>query len=434
MARKLKYGFITLAILIGAGAAWKIHVASAAERADELWRLADEASRRFDFRVAHSHLLRYLQLRPTEVEAQLQAGRCARRAEFLGDYEGDDPELQHAASRHFSEAERLGAPPETVAVERVLADIQHGTLGNNERILVERVSKLTPDTPLILEGLIHAYLRHVNFEKALACENALLRMEPGNLQGLLWRGRMRSLLRQKSPAYEDFESALRLAPDFDPARYYLAEMLAAENRYHEAEPHVKVLIEHSPANLLVRLLWARCQIELGHDSAGAELDAWLQDAPPHHPRLLEALDAAARVALSSSQPEKGERYARQALTELPLDKQALYNLSRSVNVQGRKQEARDIEKQLAQVMKDLAIVASVWDRLAKDSTNLELRYELGSAYMRLARPGDALVWLNSVLDREPEHRATLRLLANYYEKCGKRALAAEMRRRLAEIS
>jgi tetratricopeptide (TPR) repeat protein len=432
MSRRLKYGLQTLAVLIAAGAAWKIHVASAAARADELWKLADGACRRFDFRAAHAHLLCYLQLKPTEAEAHLQAGRCARRAEFLEDYEGEDPELEQAASRHLSEAERLGAPAEAVAVERALAGMKHGPWFNNERLLVDRVKKLTPDTSLILEGLIHTYLRHVNFEKALACEDALLRMEPGNLQGLLWRGRMRALLRQKPRAYEDFESALKLAPDFDPARYYLAEMLAAENRYHEAEPHVKILIEHSPKNLLVRLLRARCQIELGHDAAGAELDAWLQDAPPHHPRLIEALDAAARASLSSSQPEKAEGYARRALAELPLEKQALYNLSRSLNVQGRKQEAREVEKQLAQVMKDFAIVAQVWDRLAKESTNLELRYELGSAYLRLARPGDALVWLNSVLDREPEHQPTLRLLANYYEKCGQRALASEMRHRLVD--
>jgi tetratricopeptide (TPR) repeat protein len=432
MARRLTCGLVTLAILIGAGAAWKIRVASAEQRTAELWNLADGACRRFDFRAAHGYLLSYLQRKPAEMEAHLLAGRCARRAEFLQDYEGDDPELKQAVARHLSEAERLGAPPEVLAVERALADIQHGTWGNNERILVNRVRELKPDTTLILEGLIHAYLRHVNFEKALACEDALLRMEPGNLQGLLWRGRMRALLRQKPLAYEDYECALKLALDFDPARYYLAEMLAAENRSHEAEPHVKILIEHAPKNLLVRLLWARCRTELGHDSAGAELDAWLQDAPPHHPRLLEALDAAARAALSSSELEKAEGYARRALVELPLDKHALYNLSRCLNLQGRKQEAQEVEKQLAQVMKDLAIVARVWDRLGKDSTNLELRYELGNAYLRLARPADALVWLNSVLDREPEHRPTLQLLANYYEKSGQRALAAQMRHRLAE--
>jgi tetratricopeptide (TPR) repeat protein len=432
MARQLKYGFVTLAILIGAAAAWKIHAASAAKRADELWDLAEGACQRFNFRAAHCYLLCYLQFRPTEAEAHLKAARCARRAEFLEDYEGDDPELKQAVWRHLGEAGRLGAPAEALAVEQALADIQHGVSFNNERMLMERVRELTPDTPLILEGLIHAYLRHVNFEKALACEDALLRMEPGNLQGLLWRGRMRALLRHKPQAYEDLESALKLAPDFDPARYYLAEMLAAENRYREAEALAKILIEHAPKNLLNRLLWTRCRIELGDDSAGAELDAWLQDAPPHHPRLLEALDIAARAALSSSQPEKGEGYARRALKEFPLDKHALYNLLCSLNAQGRKQEGQKVEQQLAEVTQNLATVARVWDRLAKDSTNLELRYELGNAYLRLARPHDAMVWLNSILDREPEHQPTLRLLADYYEKCGQQALAAEMRHRLVQ--
>jgi tetratricopeptide (TPR) repeat protein len=432
MARRLTYGFVTLAILIAAGAAWRIQVASAEQRAAELWKLADGACRRFDFRAAHGYLLSYLQLKPVEMEAHLLAGRCARRAEFLEDYEGVDPELKHAIERHLREAQRLGAPLEEIDVELALVDIQHGALGNNERILFDRVRERKPDTLLILEGLIHAYLRHVNFEKALACQDALLRLEPGNLQGLLWRGRMRALLRQKAFAYEDYEGALKLAPDFDPARYYLAEMLAAENRYLEAEAHVEILIGHAPKNLLVRLLWARCRTELGHDSAGAELDAWLQDAPPHHPRLLEAFDAAGRVALSSSEPEIAEGYARRALAELPLDKHALHILSRSLNLQGRRQEAQEVEKQLAQVIKDLATVARVWDRLAHDSTNLELRYELGNAYLNLERPGDALVWLNSILDREPQHQATLRLLAGYFEKCGQQALAAEMKKRLAE--
>jgi Tfp pilus assembly protein PilF len=432
MARRLKYGLVTLTIVLAAGAAWKIHVASAAARADAFWEQAEAASRRFDFRAAHSSLLSYLQLRPTDAEAHLLAARCARRADFLEDYEGDDPEFEEAASHHLVEAERLGAAPEPIEVERVLADVRHGAWVNNERFLVERVRRLTSDTSLILEGLIYAYQRNLNYEKALACQNALLRVEPGNLQGFLWRGRMRALLRRKTPAYEDFKSALKLSPDFHPARYYLAEMLATENRYPEAEPHVKVLIDSSKNNLLVRLLWARCQVEMGHDPEGAGLEAWLRDAP-HHSRLNEALDAAARLALSSSQPEKAEKYARQALATGPLEKHALYNLSQSLTRQGRVQEAQEIDKQLAQVTKDLAIVQQVWDQLAKDSTSLELRYELGSAYLRLRRPGDALVWLNSVLDRDPQHRATLRLLGNYYERSGQPAQAAAMRQRLAAL-
>jgi hypothetical protein len=123
MARSLKYGLVALAILLGAAAAWKFHAAAAAARAEELRKLADDACRRFDFRAAHGHLLGYLQLRPADAEAHLQAARCARRAQFLEDYEGADPEWQQAAARHLDKAERLGAPPETVAVERALGPL-----------------------------------------------------------------------------------------------------------------------------------------------------------------------------------------------------------------------------------------------------------------------------------------------------------------------
>jgi hypothetical protein len=62
---------------------------------------------------------------------------------------------------------------------------------------------------------------------------------------------------------------------------------------------------------------------------------------------------------------------------------------------------------------------------------LQLRHEIGAAYLRIGRPGEALVWLNSVLDREPHHLPTLRSLAEFHEQAGNQALAAELRRRLA---
>src|SRR5947209_12571259 len=77
-------------------------------------------------------------------------------------------------------------------------------------------------------------------------------------------------------------------------------------------------------------------------------------------------------------------YARRALAELPCDKLALYNLSCSLHVQGRKQEAQEVEKQLAQVMKDLAIVARVWDRLGKDSDRKSTRLNSSHANISYA--------------------------------------------------
>jgi predicted Zn-dependent protease len=185
--------------------------------------------------------------------------------------------------------------------------------------------------------------------------------------------------------------------------------------------------------LLVRLAWATCQIEAGKNDIGRELlDRWLEDAPKDHPRLLEALTARAGLALTSGQAAEAERFARRALQESALDQQALYALARSLDLQGRGQEARAIETQLRKIKEDLHRVAQCREELARDPNDLHLRHEIGAAYLRLDRPGEALVWLNGILDRDPQYRPALQSLADYHARSGHTRLAAEMQRRLAE--
>ena len=51
----------------------------------------------------------------------------------------------------------------------------------------------------------------------------------------------------------DFEEAVRRDPDFDPARFYLAENLLRINRVEDAARHLNLLRARLPNNLLVRL-------------------------------------------------------------------------------------------------------------------------------------------------------------------------------------
>jgi Tfp pilus assembly protein PilF len=51
--------------------------------------------------------------------------------------------------------------------------------------------------------------------------------------------------------------------------------------------------------------------------------------------------------------------------------------------------------------------------------------------MRIGRPGEAHVWLNSILERDPQYRPALQSLADYYAKAGNHKLAQTMERRLA---
>jgi predicted Zn-dependent protease len=428
----VKYCLFILAATALGGAALAVYLGSVRSRAHEARQSADDASQRFDFTAAQAHLTAYLELHPSDAASHLLAARCARRAEFTEHYTGPNAELAATASRHLDTAERLGAAPEEVALERMFARAQHGDLAGTESTLMARVNQQGPDAPLILEALIHGYLRRLQFEKALAGADSLLNVEPNNVLALVWRGRIRDQNNQAADARQDFETAVQALPDFEPARYYLAENLLRANQAEEATAHLEFLNAKAPDNLLVRLAWAKCRIALGDDAQGQSLlDEWLADAPKNHPRLLEALIARTKLALASGRFEEAEGFARRALQESPLDRYALYDLAQSLNGQGRKDDAQAVEEQLNRVRQDLRIVAQCKERLAQNPDNLDLRHEIGATYLRLGRPGEALVWLNSVLERDTKHRPTLQTLAEYYSKAGDEAKAAELRRRLS---
>jgi tetratricopeptide (TPR) repeat protein len=428
----VKRWLILLATVALAGTVWAVHATYVRQRARDIRGSAEDACRRYDFLAEHSRWLAYLEIHPKEAEGHLLAARCARRAEFLEDFTGPQADLADSFSHHLSAARDLGALPAAVALEEVLARVQHGRFSGDEGLLLERAQAGGADAPLILEALVHRHLRRLQFERALACVESLLKMQPDHALGLLWRGRILEQFKQVESGREDYEQALKAVSDFDAARYYLAESLLRSQQVTEAETHLKVLLDRGADNLLVRLAWAKCRIALSDESRGQELlDAWLAEAPTKHPRLLEALEARARLALDGGQPAKAEAFARRALQESPLDQHALFDLARSLNAQERLQEARVVEEQLEKIKQDLRIVARCREELAKTPDNVSLRHEIGAAYLRVGRPGEALVWLNSVLERDPMHRATLQTLADYYARAGKEAAAAELRRRAA---
>jgi tetratricopeptide (TPR) repeat protein len=423
---------LVLLLLVAAGTVWAVRVVSARQHAREIRDSADDACRRYDFLTAHARWLAYLEVRPKEAEAHLLAARCARRAEFLEDYTGPHPELRESFTDHLRAARRLGAAD--VDLEEALAETQHGRRSDHEDLLVEGVQTRGANAPLILEALVHRHLRRLQFEKALGCVESLLEVEPDHALALLWRGRILEQFKQVQNERADYEQALKVVSDFDAARYYLAESLLRSQQVPEAKAHLQVLVERGTNNLLVRLAWAKCKIALGEQDVGQELlDAWLADAPAKHPRLLEALEARARLALSLGQPEQAEAFARRALQESPLDQYALNDLARSLRAQEhREEEARAVETQLDKIKQDLRTVTRCREELAKNPADVSLRHEIGAAYLRVGRPGEALVWLHSVLERDPKHKPTLQTLADYYAKVGNETAAAELRRRAAD--
>ena len=68
---------------------------------------------------------------------------------------------------------------------------------------------------------------------------------------------------------------------------------------------------------------------------------------------------------------------------------------------------------------------------AKDPRNIAVRHEAGTIALRLGQEDAGLRWLAAALQIEPKHRATHHVLADHFERKGRRDIA-EHHRRLAQ--
>jgi tetratricopeptide (TPR) repeat protein len=401
-------------------------------RANRLHIDIEQALQRRDFASAHTLIVDYLGIYPSDAAAHLLAARAARRAQFQESVLGSQTDLLHEARRHLDDCSRLHGPEDAIALERSLLGVQQGELAGVEESLFAYLETTNPDVPLVLEALIHGLMRQLSLDKARYCIEKLLVLEPDNVQALVWRGQLKEQFMNFPAAQEDYEAAVRLNPDFDSARFYLIGHLMRSNRAEEAAEHLAVLEERIPQNPLVRLARALCQIARGETEKGrALLDDWLVKTPPNHPRRLEALTARANVSLTLDQPTEAEHYARQALRISPRDRNALHSLYRSLVAQGQDQEAKKIQSQLDRIKKDMEFVSEASTQIGQAPNDVNLRHRLGEAYLRLGRTSEALIWFMSVLDRDAAYRPTLQALVDYYEHAGDDRQAAEYRQRLA---
>ncbi|HEV3082249.1 MAG TPA: tetratricopeptide repeat protein [Gemmataceae bacterium] len=399
--------------------------------AQALFQAAEQAAQHYDFLQAHTLLEQVLQVQPGNARGHFLAARAIRRGQFDESFTGPQAGLQASAEQHLEQCRQLKGPVEDIALESVLLRVQQGERGNAEKILIQRVQAKDADAPLILEALIYACVSRQQRDRAVYFAEALLSLEPDNVPGLDWRGQVRQALFFREAALQDLERAVELNPDLNMARFHLADILLAAGNYTEAAVHLEILHGRIPENLWVRLAWARLLIARAQTREGcALLDAWLADAPPAHPRRLEALDERASAALAMAEFAQVEAFARSALQISPCDERALYSLYSSLNSQGRHEEAGQIQARMTQAKKELQFLSRAIAQLAASPNDLALRRQIGEAYLRLEIPGEAMAWFNGILDSDPRHRPTLQTLADYFARRGDTDQAAEYRRRL----
>jgi tetratricopeptide (TPR) repeat protein len=411
--------FVALAgllVLIGLGG-WLIAVYCLAEYH---LRHGREALAKQRLPLARKHLLQAKRFRPRSSEIELLLARLSRQQR-----------LYEEAQDHLRRYSALGGgDTQEVQLEQLMLRAQMGDGDEVFYKLWAYVDEKTPQAPLVLEALSANFLlRNYPFQ-ALGCLSQWKRIDPDNVQRLLYTGWYDELQENTIGARDNYRRALTLDPERTDIRLRLAVLLAGQQQDKEAVAEFQRILEQAPGNLEARIGVARGQRSLGLNSQAREnLEAVLREAPENATALREL----GWVALDEGKIAEAESLLHKALQREPADHDALYNIVICLRRLGRTADAEHYAQKLQQVEKDrLRLRALLRRELVAQPSNSKLAYEAATIYTRLGRPTDALPWLSRVLAVDANHQGALRLLVEYLEKQGEKDRAQEFRERLQQ--
>jgi len=313
-------------------------------------RAARLALQQRDYRQAREHLRKYLELRPDEAEGWLLAARMAR---LRGDFD--------EAQKHLRTCRQRSGSPKALALEHQLLRVQQGDLSDADTLLARCADHAEdPETAPILEAVIEgslkveqqAFVREmvsqgrehlVDIRRTERAVDLWLRQRPervDQVQGLVWRGLVRSLARDYPASLSCFRRALALDPDHFEARLNLAYLLL-EEAPEEAANHLERLRQQQPDNNRVRFRLATVRRSLGQlQEARQLLTEILASTPEDGSALLER----GKVALDERKLAEAERWLRRAVEQAPNLPEANLALSQCLNQAGKTAEAKQFQE------------------------------------------------------------------------------------------
>jgi tetratricopeptide (TPR) repeat protein len=382
------------------------------------WYAGQAALKRYRNAEARQHFNACLKVWPwsRSVSVHLLTARAARRAE---DFEEAVGRLQQVQST-------LGDQSAETILEWAMLHAAGGDLDKVEAYLQDQARNHPQLLLFILEALAQGYVRVARITEALNCMEECLAHEPDNVEALYLRSNIYRQSGSWTKAAPDLRRVVELDPERPQARWWLAVALVNIGRYEEAIHHLEILRQRRPddVDILVRL--AICRQNMGQSrDARALLDAVLTQRPDHGLALLTR----GEMDQMNGQLSQAEKWLRQAARALPYDYKAHWALRECLRQQGKTEQA-EAEEAYANQLKDR------WSRLEEITTQQmsqrpndpALHWELGKLLLELGIPDTGKNWLLSALRLDEHYVPALTALADYYEKQGDAALAAEYRR------
>lgn len=379
-------------------------------------RQARAALRVGDTAAAFEHLSRVPAGAREDPEYQFLLGRVYRRRGEMT-----------KAGEHLKRALDLGLPADRIRREQWLAYAQAGQMREAEPHLAEMLTEAGPDGPEICEAFANGYYRNYQFGRAFQILDAWQKDYPDDPRPWVFRAVFHEHMMNWKDAEVAYREALKRSPGRRDWQLDLAKVLVKLHRHKEANALFEQVASQSPDDPELLIGWAESLIEQGqYEAARPKLQRLLQLQPEHVWGRIQL----GALELAAGHPQKAAELLRPLVQSRPWNVTARYNYASALRLLGRTEEARQHMQFVAEGQKQLSRVRSLMEKVATDPRNVQWRFEIGRILLKYDAPEDGAGWLKSVLNIDPNHIPTHRLLADYYERTGRPELAEVHRRAL----
>ncbi len=388
---------VLLTAIFIVGGAWGAAILATSWYARHHYQAAVKSLADFDLDQAQEHLTKCLKARPHDSEALLLAARTARRR-------GDLPSFD----QYLHAYEQVQGISSAGDLEKHRLQAQEGDLIQVEKSLKGKVEAEDSNSGLILEALGQGNVMAVHLPEAIGYLNQVLEKQPTNYLALYWRGKAWENWNHFEKAVEDYEKALAIHPEFDPARQGYADSLNRVGRVREAVGQYDLLRRRQPENSTIVLNLAGCWEDL-HDLDKAQkfVDELLAENPDSVPALVER----GRIGLRTGRVDQADESLGTALKSAPNDRDALFVKWLCLESQGKSEEAAACKGRLEEIQKKKTDKAALLRQVVRTPHTPAVRYELGMIYLQDGDDVQATHWLRTALAEDPKYSPARAALA-----------------------
>jgi tetratricopeptide (TPR) repeat protein len=348
---------------------------------------------------------------PDDLQFHFLAARCAR---LRGNYAEAEKQLKLCQDDEELKGE--------VFLERALIGAARGDSGM-EPELRKLVAEQNPEWGWILEAIATGHEKQYRLVEAVNCAEQWLHDQPDFPPALRLKAECVNLRAGPEEALPLYQRAVEVDPDYEEARYPLAQLLLESRmkNIRAALPQFEILYRRRPNYLDYQVGYAVALVESGRaDDARPVVDAILAQQPKHALGLL----LRGRVALLLDQPEEALPWLQQALEQDQARAQTYFDLAQCLRRLGRENEATEMARRGTEAEKDMRRLVEITSRLVPESPHhADLYFEAGQIQLRYRHQDEALNWFSRALQEDPKHLPTHRVLADYFEKAGNLPLA-----------